>query len=345
MADWRNPGIVAALAAAALFGAATPAAKLLLGPVSPWLLAGLLYGGSGIGLFLLRRVRGAPRAKLQPGERAWLAAAIFIGGVLGPVLLLWGLVRLPASNASLLLNAEGVLTALIAWFVFRENFDRRIALGMALIVAGAVVLSVPQHLDRGSVLASLSVLLACFCWAIDNNLTRKVALTDASYIAMVKGLVAGAVNMTVAMLLGAKIPAWPIVASSGVIGFLGYGLSLVLFVLALRALGTARTAAYFSTAPFIGTLVAIPLLDEAVTMPLIAGGGLMAAGVLLHLTERHIHRHGHAPMEHEHAHVHDVHHQHAHPHAVDGSHVHWHRHEPLTHAHKHFPDTHHQHRH
>ena len=341
----RSPGLVAALGAAALFGAGTPAAKLLLGPVSPWLLAGLLYLGSGIGLFLVRVVRRPVRARLQPGEWRWLAGAIVFGGIVGPVLLMWGLSRLPASNTSLLLNAEAVLTALIAWFIFRENFDRRIAIGMALIVAGAVVLSWPDHVERGSGIASVAVVLACLCWAIDNNLTRRVALADASFIAMTKGLVAGTVNVSIALLMGAAMPSPSLSIAAGALGFVSYGLSLVLFVVALRGLGTARTGAYFSTAPFIGALIAVPLLGESMAPALLAGGGLMAVGVFLHLTEHHVHEHRHDPTEHEHVHVHDEHHPHAHDAAVDGPHVHSHRHDAVIHGHEHYPDAHHQHRH
>jgi drug/metabolite transporter (DMT)-like permease len=348
MSDPRRRGIAAALGAALLFGIGTPLAKLLLGPVSPWLLAGLLYLGSGTGLALLRRVRPGERARPGPGEAKWLIAAIVAGGVVAPVLLLWGLARLPASTASLLLNAEAVFTALLAWFAFRENFDRRIALGMALIVAGAVTLSWPAasgqtRLETG--LPALAVLLACFCWGLDNNLTRKVALTDATFIAMLKGLTAGVVNVSIALATGALLPPVPIALAAAGLGFVSYGVSLALFVLGLRHLGAARTGAYYSIAPFAGALVAVPLLEEQVTAALVAGGALMAAGVWLHLTERHSHAHAHEPLEHDHEHEHDAHHQHPHDGPVAGPHAHPHRHEPLTHAHEHFPDAHHRHRH
>ena len=202
----NNPGVWAALAAALLFGAGTPFAKLLLGPVSPWLLAGLLYLGSGIGLATWRLLSRADATRVGRAEAGWLAGAVIAGGIIAPALLMWGLVNMPASGASLLLNAEGVMTALIAWFVFRENFDRRIALGMALIVAGALVLSWPEDMRFGSLLPSLAVLAACLFWAIDNNLTRKVALLDASFIAMTKGLAAGIVNTTIALSLGSVLP-------------------------------------------------------------------------------------------------------------------------------------------
>ena len=274
-------------------------AKLLLGPVSPWLLAGLLYLGSGAGLALLRALRRPVAVRLARGEAKWLAAAILAGGVAAPVLLMWGLARLPASTASLLLNAEGVFTALLAWFVFRENFDRRIALGMGLIVAGAIVLSAPGGDALGAGLPAAAVLLACFFWGLDNNFTRKVALADATFIAMLKGLAAGLVNVSIAVALGATFPQPQLLLAAGALGFVSYGLSLVLFVVALRHLGTARTGAYFSTAPFVGALIAVRLLDESVTVALVIGGALMAAGVWLHLTERHEHRHTHEPLEHE----------------------------------------------
>lgn len=342
-----NRGVAAALGAALLFGASTPLAKLLLGETSPWLLAGLLYLGSGIGLALVRSVQRADRARLAAGEGRWLAGAVLSGGVVGPVLLMWGLSGMPASAAALLLNAEAVLTALIAWFVFRENFDRRIALGMALIVAGAVVLSWPGEARLGEVLPALAVIGACLAWAIDNNLTRKVALADARYIAMVKGLAAGATNTGLALLLGASFPPPSIAGAAAVLGFLGYGISLALFLLALRYLGTARTGAYFSTAPFAGALVALVLLGEPVTPGLIIAAALMALGVWLHLTERHEHMHAHEPMEHSHEHEHDEHHHHEHeePVAPGTRHTHRHRHEPLTHAHPHYPDSHHRHDH
>ena len=338
-------GIAAALVAALLFGVGTPLAKLLLGPVSPWLLAGLLYLGSGTGLSILRSVRRGERARLASGEAKWLIAAILSGGVAAPVLLMWGLARLPASTASLLLNAEAVFTALLAWFAFRENFDRRIAFGMALIVAGAITLSWPgeSRLDAG--LPAAAVLLACFCWGLDNNLTRKVALADPTFIAMLKGLVAGVVNVAIALAMGASLPTASIALAAGGLGFVSFGVSLSLFVLALRHLGAARTGAYYSIAPFAGALFAVPLLGEPVTPALVAGGALMAAGVWLHLTERHAHPHTHEPLEHDHAHEHDAHHQHAHDGPVQEPHSHRHTHERMTHVHAHFPDAHHRHRH
>jgi drug/metabolite transporter (DMT)-like permease len=345
-----QPGVLATLLAATLFGAGTPLAKLLLAQTSPWLLAALLYLGSGVGLFVLRLLRRAPSVQLPPGEWKWLAGAVLAGGVAGPVLLMVGLSGMPASGASLLLNAEGVLTALIAWCVFRENFDRRIALGMLAIVAGGVVLSWPGEARFGELWPALAVVGACLAWGVDNNLTRKVSLSDASFIAMVKGLAAGATNLVLALMLGAAWPDVSIVLAAAVLGFASYGASLALFVLGLRHLGTARTGAYFSIAPFVGAALAIVVLGEPITPPLIIAGVLMAWGVWLHLTESHQHAHTHEPLAHSHEHEHgsgDEHHDHGHDEvlAAGTRHTHPHLHNPITHSHAHFPDAHHRHSH
>jgi drug/metabolite transporter (DMT)-like permease len=261
---------------------------------------------------------------------------------------MWGLARTSASSVSLLLNAETVFTALIAWFVFRENFDRRIALGMSLIVSGAAVLSWPgSGSSLEGMLPSLAIVAACLAWALDNNLTRKVALADATTIAMLKGLAAGTMNIGLALASGASLPAPAPLTSAAVLGFVSYGMSLVLFVTALRDLGTARTGAYFSTAPFVGAVLSVFILHEPVTWRLGAAIVVMAAGVWLHLTERHVHVHSHEAMDHEHEHGHDAHHRHPHETPIHPGirHSHWHHHEPMIHSHEHYPDSHHRHRH
>jgi drug/metabolite transporter (DMT)-like permease len=343
-------GIAAALGAAVLFGFSTPIAKTLAGEASPLLLAGLLYMGSGAGLALLLAVRATLRGRASISrprgtDLVWLLGATAFGGVIGPYLLMVGLRVADSASASLILNLEGVCTALLAWFVFKENFDARIALGMALIVAGGVVLSTSSIL-RAGVAGPLAIAGACLAWAIDNNLTRKVSINDAMLIACAKGLVAGPISIALALSFGAHMPAGMTAYRAALVGFVGYGLSLTLFVLALRNLGTARTGAYFSLAPFIGAALAVAL-GAPLTGTLLLAGLLMGAGVWLHLTENHAHRHRHVRMQHEHWHVHDEHHQHRHVPAEETSepHTHVHVHEPLEHAHAHYPDVHHRHEH
>lgn len=342
----RNSSVRQALWAALLFGAATPISKFLLASVDPWLLAGLLYLGSGVGLGVYRLARRLPATRPDRADLVWLAGAILSGGVVAPVLLLFGLSHMPASGASLLLNAEGVFTALLAWLAFNEHIDRRIALGMGAIAVGAVVLSWPTDLQFAGFLPALAVLGACFAWSIDNNLTRKVSQADATWIAATKGLVAGGVNLGLAVWLGSAAPPLLQSALAMLAGFLSYGVSLVLFVLALRGLGTSRAAAYFSLAPFVGALVAL-LSGEPLTASLLIAGVLMGFGLWLHLSERHDHEHSHEALEHEHEHLHDVHHAHSHEleSPPEAAHTHTHKHAPLVHSHPHYPDTHHRHTH
>lgn len=345
-----NRNVLFALLAAALFGASTPLAKWLVGDLHPMLAAGLLYLGSGVGLGTMRLVRdrGWKSPGLARAEWPWLLGAIFFGGVLGPVALMAGLTRTGGATASLLLNLEAVLTALIAWIVFKENADRRIVWGMAAIVAGGLVLSWPtQSAGAFGGVGPLLVGVACLCWAIDNNLTRKVSASDALFIAGSKGLMAGIVNTSLAALLGASWPGMGFLLGTMTVGLLGYGFSLVLFVLALRGLGTARTGAYFSTAPFIGAALSLMVLGESTGPALCLAAGLMGCGVCLHLTERHSHEHTHEPLEHAHSHVHDEHHQHTHdvPWSGPGAHQHLHQHTAMRHRHNHFPDIHHRHSH
>lgn len=340
-----------ALGAAILFGISAPLAKLLLESSTPQLVAGLLYGGSGFGLTLVSlglRSRGtSTNVSLMRSDYPWLAGAIAFGGILGPLLLMMGLVRTEASGASLLLNLEAVFTAVVAWTVFRENVDKRIAVGMALIVAGGVILSWKHGFTPGMGSGPALVSLACACWAIDNNLTQKVSASDPVRIAQLKGLVAGLTNIAIALFLGAQLPSLQIMLETMLLGFFSYGLSLVLFVAALRRLGTARTSAYFSLGPFVGAALSLAIFREPVSAPFLVAALLMGIGFYLHYTERHEHWHVHEPMQHSHSHVHDEHHQHAHgPDDPPGEpHTHAHAHERLEHSHRHYPDIHHRHSH
>jgi len=342
----RRRAIAFALLSAALFGASTPLAKILLGSTSPLLLAGLLYLGAGIGLGAWLAVRRGFRP-VAGGDLPWLAGAVIAGGIAGPALLMFGLARTDGATASLLLNLEAVLTAVIAWVAFRENVDRRVFAGMVAIVAGGVILSFETIPASESFKGQIFIAAACLAWALDNNLTRRISGGDAATLACIKGLVAGSVNLGLALAQGAHLPAPGFVAIAGVVGLLGYGVSLALFIVALRDLGTARTAAYFSVAPFFGAGLALLLLAETPGLAFWTAAALMALGVWLHISERHRHAHLHEPLAHDHEHVHDEHHRHEHSFPWDGKepHSHAHQHGPLAHTHPHHPDLHHRHRH
>lgn len=345
------------VASAFLFGAGTPLAKILVGTIEPLLLAGILYLGSGLGLvWAWAAFRAMGRAKagasLSPADLPWLAGAAVLGGATAPALLVFGLRSMPASSASLLLALEGVLTAALARLFFREYLDVRVWLALCLITAGCAVLAwsprAPLSFSPGAVL----VAGACLGWAADNNLTRKISAGSPLQIAAVKGVTAGAVNVGLALALGASLPGpGPIAASAGV-GFACYGASLILFVLSLRGMGAARTAGYFSVAPFAGVLLSEAILHEPLPPRLLVAAAVSGLGFYLLLGEHHEHEHRHrGPLEHSHAHGHsdgdDGAHDHGHPGAetADSGHDHAHVHPEWFHSHPHYPDLEHAHSH
>jgi drug/metabolite transporter (DMT)-like permease len=286
-------------------------------------------------------------APLTRRDLPWLAATILSGGIVAPLLFTFGLRDTAGATASLLLNLETVLTVALAWLVFREHYSARVVIGMMLIVAACSLLGWDERDLSGGIRGAPLIALACLGWALDNNLTRKIAGSDALSIAMAKGLCGGAVNLALAATLAGPPPQALAALGAGVVGFLGYGVSLVLFVIALRSLGTARASAYYATAPFFGVAIAFAVLAEHPGRPFWIALPLIALGVWLHLSERHGHRHTHEALVHDHPHEHDEHHRHAHDFAWDGTepHAHPHAHEPATHTHAHAPDLHHRHGH
>lgn len=336
-----------ALISAALFGAAAPALKPVAADLNPVLLAGLLYLGSFLGLLAAWAARRETHeeARLERRHLPALGGAILAGGVLAPVLLVWGLSGLAASAASLLLSAEAVLTMLLAALLFHEPIARRVWMAAVLVLGAGALLAWTPGLAVPVSIHAIAILGACLLWGLDNNLTGRISLADPYAIAMWKGLVAGSVNTALGFALAPAMPdrSWLVAL---VVGAFGYGASLVLYVRALRHLGTARTSAHFGTAPFFGAAIAIAVLGEPLTWVVVAAFLLAVSGTWLALSERHVHEHDHEALEHEHRHVHDEHHQHGHT-GEDGPepHSHPHRHGRLRHRHAHFPDAHHRHRH
>ena len=339
-------GTVAGLAAAVLFGLSAPLAKLLLPSGGPFMVAGLLYLGAGLGLSVVAPLRRpGQEARLRREDVPTLAGMILAGGVLGPLLLLAGLARLPGASASLLLNLEAPLTIALAVLVLGEPLSRRELAGSVAVLGGGLLLGAGPADGPASTLGALSVAGACLAWAVDNNLGRRLSLRDPVAVARAKSLVAGSFNVGLALLLGGRLPPPAALAAILVTGLLGYGVSVALHLLAMRHLGAARQAAYFATAPFVGAVAAVPLLGEAWSPGLLAAGVVMLAGTAALVAARHGHPHSHEPLVHDHAHEHDAHHQ-GHDHGpVAGAHAHPHAHAPLTHEHPHLPDVHHRHRH
>jgi drug/metabolite transporter (DMT)-like permease len=346
MSSPRAKGAASGLAAALLFGFSTPVAKLLLPGSGPFMLAGLLYLGSGLGLLVFRRFQ--PRgdeAPLQRADAIPLLGVVFTGGMIAPVLLMYGLGRLPGSSASLLLNLEAPFTMALAVIAFGESLQRSEVVGAAAVVLGAAALTARGQLGDVHVLGALGVAGACLGWAVDNNLSQRLSLRDPVAVTQLKCLVAGVANVALALAMGERIPGGQALAGALATGLLGYGVSIVLHLRAMRRLGAARQAALFATAPFAGALASVPLLGERLSPRDILAAIAMGLGVALIVRAHHSHRHEHEPMEHEHAHEHDEHHQHPHDGEARGPHSHVHEHAALVHDHPHLPDAHHRHRH
>ncbi|HKY34904.1 MAG TPA: DMT family transporter [Polyangiaceae bacterium] len=341
-------GAVYGLLAAALFGLSAPVAKRLLGEMTPQILAGLLYLGSGLGLSGWRAVSPAtPEAPMTRRDLPVLAGVVFSGGVVGPLLMLVGLNRVTAVTGSLLLNVEGPLTMGIAVLVFREHLGRYGVVAAACVLVGAALLRFQPGAVGADTWGMAAIAGACLAWAIDNNLTQRLSLRDPFAIVRIKALAAGSFNLALGLMLGGALPAGGVVVGALLLGLLSYGASVVLDAYALRLLGAAREAAYFATAPFVGALAATVILNEQLRPVDLGAMLLMALGVAALLRERHSHVHVHEEMVHEHLHVHDQHHQHSHDPSdpPDEPHSHEHRHVHMVHDHPHVPDAHHRHRH
>ncbi|GFO66101.1 DMT family transporter [Geomonas paludis] len=335
---------------AALFGVSPVFCKLLIGDMSPALLAGLLYLGSGLGLqALLLSRRKSTRAELRllsQEHRLKLVGAVIAGGIVAPLCLAFGIKYGTASEVSLLLNLETVATTLIAWLVFREYIGPYVWTGKVLILVGAALVVLRAEGGLSFSLSGLLVVIACVFWGIDNNLTRDVDEISSTVLASVKGLAAGLFSIVLALVFstGAATPAQ--IAGALGVGAMSYGVSLVLFVEALRQIGAARTATFFAVGPFFGTLLSVALLGERPPAAYWVATVLMLAGILLLYVEVHGHRHTHEELAHAHPHRHDEHHEHEHPEGEEGEpHDHFHVHRPVTHSHVHWPDQHHRHEH
>jgi len=346
--------ILQAVLAAVLFGASAPLSKVLLREIDPIPLAGFLYLGSGIGswlLFATQRTGNRGRqmeAHLSRADLPWLLGAVLAGGVGAPILLLLGLDRTPASTASLLLNFECVATTLIAVLAFKEAVDRRILWAVGLITLASILLSWTGG-AWGLSLGALGILGACVLWGLDNNFTRHICAKNPLVIVGVKGFGAGGFSIVLSLLLGKPLPAVGVIALALLVGAVSYGLSIQLFILALRGLGAARTGALFGIAPFVGTGLSLLFLGDKPQALFWGAMPVMLLGAWLMLTENHQHAHVHEPLEHTHAHDHeDEHHSHEHlpeGQGVNGNHAHVHRHDKLAHIHPHAPDLHHRHAH
>lgn len=347
--------IIQVLIAALLFGANAPLAKMLLGEVSPVPLAAFLYLGSGIGLFIyqaaikLGKKKEAGEAPLSKKDIPWLIGAVIFGGVTAPIILMTSLKITPASTASLLLNFEGIATTLIAVIFFREDIGKRIWIAILCISTASILLSWDFSNQWGISIGALGIIGACICWGIDNNFTRNISAKNPFTIVIIKGLGAGGFSLLLSYMIGSPFPSAITIIKVMILGCFSYGFSIVLFVLAMRSLGSARTSAFYGTTPFIGAILAFILLRDVPSVMFFVSLPIMILGTVLLLKEEHAHEHVHEQVIHEHRHYHgDNHHNHYHASGeipADGYHSHLHEHEAIVHSHPHTPDIHHRHAH
>jgi len=346
--------ILKAILAAALFGASAPISKLLLGEIAPTLMASFLYLGSGIGLYLQRYFQSSDKrfndeARLTRNDYPWLIGAVSVGGIAAPIMLMFSLKNTPASTASLLLNFEGVATTVIAVLAFKEAVGKRIWMAVLLITMASILLSWDSSGQWGFSLGAIGVLSACILWGIDNNFTRNVSSKDPLSIVIIKGLSAGTFSLILSLILGFPLPSFKFIFLAMVLGYFSYGLSIVLFIRAMRELGSARTSALFGTAPFVGVALSLLLFRENQGTLFLLSLPIMIMGAVFLLKENHEHLHKHDTTEHEHRHNHsDSHHTHGHSDdeiPKNGYHSHVHKHDFLSHEHQHTPDIYHRHAH
>ncbi|MFO7711864.1 MAG: EamA family transporter [Dehalococcoidia bacterium] len=349
--DGKKP-LTFVIISASLFGVGLPLAKLLVSDVPPVTLAGLLYIGAFAGLFLYslgRQRTASARSKAAPLEKKdwpWLAGAVLTGGVLGPILLMTGLSLVSGFTASLLSNLEGVATAVIAVWIFREHAGRRLWLALACMTVAGLFLAWDPALGGFTMLGPLLIVSAMVCWGIDNNLTRSISDRDPIQIAKIKSLAGGITSLSIALALGLTLPPGHAIALALLVGSFSYGVSLVFFIKALQGLGSSRTGALFGLSPFIGAVASLVILREWIGWVMFPAAGLMILGAWLVYNERHSHEHPHQAVTHIHLHSHsDAHHLHGHSKPVRDSHTHEHTHGEGVHAHAHWPDTHHRHDH
>ncbi len=333
------------LVAALLFGASTPASKALLGNLGPFSLAGLLYLGAATAVLPSAVRSGLPSSSLLSRNLLRLAGAVFFGGVLGPVLLLRGLLLASAASTALWLDLETVATALLGWGFFREHLHRQGWLAVGLVGVASAILAAPSGFEAGP--AVLLIASACACWGLDNNLTALIDGFTPAQCTLVKGLVAGGFNLGLGLRFEGELPSATLVASALMVGAFSYGLSLVLYIAGAQQLGAARSQMIFSTAPFWGVAISWALFSEPVFRVQAIAGALMLVALWLMRSERHEHQHRHETVKHLHWHRHDDgHHEHAHLGRPSRfGHSHEHTHEPIGHAHPHRPDLQHRHSH
>lgn len=350
MKNIQYKAISFATLAAALYAISAPISKLLLKEIPPTLMASFLYLGAGLGMSIVglikyRKYKERTEARLTKQELPFTIGMVILD-IAAPIFLMYGLTITTSANASLLNNFEIVATSLIALLIFKESISKRLWGAISLITVSSIILSVEDISSFSFSFGSIFVLLACICWGLENNCTRKLSVKDPLEIVAIKGFGSGIGSLLIALALGERTNNVPYIIAALLLGFFAYGLSIFFYIYAQRDLGAAKTSAYYAIAPFIGVGLSLIIFREIPTFSFVIALVIMIIGTCFASTEKHIHKHGHTIITHEHSHSHDDgHHSHTHDKTNALKHNHIHTHEVYTHSHKHTQDIHHSHAH
>lgn len=346
----EHKAIIFAVLAAALYAISSPVSKLLLREIPPKLMASFLYLGAGLGLFIVgfikhKKYSEQSEARLTKKELPFTLGMVVLD-IAAPIFLMIGLTMTTPANVSLLNNFEIVATTLIALLIFKESISKRLWIAIFFITVSSTILSVEDISSFSFSYGSIFVLLACICWGLENNCTRKLSIKDPLEVVVVKGFGSGLGSLIIALSLGDRINSMTYVLIALLLGFFAYGLSIFFYIYAQRDLGAAKTSAYYAIAPFIGVGLSLIIFREIPSLSFFIALIIMIIGTYFASTEEHNHEHSHTAITHEHSHSHeDGHHNHFHDKTIIGKHNHFHTHEERTHSHKHSLDIHHNHAH
>jgi drug/metabolite transporter (DMT)-like permease len=339
-----------AILAAALYAISSPVSKLLLKEIPPTLMASFLYLGAGLGMSIVgvvKHMKSKEKAEARLTKKELPFTALMVAlDIAAPIFLMFGLTMTTASSASLLNNFEIVATSLIALLLFKESISKRLVGAIFLITISSIILSIRDISSFSLSFGSIFVLLACICWGLENNCTRKLSIKDPLEIVVIKGFGSGIGALLIALSLGERTNNILYIISALLLGFFAYGLSIFFYIYAQRDLGAAKTSAYYAIAPFIGVGLSLIIFREVPSWSFVVALLIMIIGTYFASTEEHNHRHSHILITHEHSHNHeDDHHNHIHNKTIIKNHNHIHTHEECTHWHKHTQEIHHSHVH
>ncbi|MFZ3150410.1 MAG: DMT family transporter [Anaerolineaceae bacterium] len=274
-----------AILAAILYAISSPISKILLDSLSPTMMAALLYLGAGLGMLIMGSVtkwtqQNKPEKSLTKQEWPFILGMILLD-IAAPILLMNGLNHTTAANVSLLNNFEIVATSLIAFIFFGEKISPRLWIAIILVTIASILLSIEDVGSLSFSIGSIFVLLACICWGLENNVTRKLSDKNPIQIVVIKGLGSGAGALIIAALLNEIRGDAGHILVALLLGFVAYGLSIYFYVRAQRDLGAAKTSSFYASAPFFGVIFSFLIFRDIPSSSFLTPLIIMAVGAYL----------------------------------------------------------------